>query len=89
MEAVNVAQTDDSWVVFPYSVLCGYCREDLVGTPVDEMADHKVYKLGELNYIELAHLDCVRSMTSPGKLLWGWESDILPQEGPRFPSQPY
>lgn len=35
---------------------CDVCRKDIVeGQP---MADHKVFKCGELSYIALAHKEC-------------------------------
>lgn len=36
--------------------LCGVCREMLYDG--DPLADHEVYKCGELEYIELAHVAC-------------------------------
>lgn len=58
------------------------CACAVCGKPIFEgspMADHKVYKLGELAYIELAHLDCAKAENALGKTMLRqhpyWEHD--------------
>ena len=55
-----------------YTVYCAICGdgidEAMFGT--GQLADNKVYKLGELAYIELAHTECTKGYQ------WGaWERD--------------
>lgn len=49
--------------------LCAVCRRMLYD--VDSLADHYVYKLGELAYIELAHVACAKADDSGTP--WTWD----------------
>jgi hypothetical protein len=48
--------------------LCAFCREMLYAS--DALADHPVYKCGELAYIELAHAWCAEQDRSGS---FGWQ----------------
>lgn len=50
--------------------LCAFCRNPLGTTNLHEIADHPVYKAGELSYIELAHVGCLDKSDTPHKNLW-------------------
>lgn len=57
---------------------CPLCDEAIMkGTP---MADHHVYKLGELDYIELAHRACAVKF-DPGMSYWQFDNpEPLPED---------
>ena len=44
---------------------CAVCRRDIFEG--DKMGDHKVFKCGELSYIELAHHDCAVAENALGQ----------------------
>jgi len=49
--------------------LCDVCRSDI--HEGDAMADHKVFKCGELSYIALAHRACaIADNVERGKTFW-------------------
>ena len=51
--------------------LCAICRDML--HEGDQLADCKVYKNGELSYIELAHRDCaILATEEDGATGWEW-----------------
>jgi hypothetical protein len=52
--------------------LCAVCRQGIhEDTPPAEVAENRVYKCGDLSYIELAHRECaVRHNLETG---YGWE----------------
>ena len=58
---------------------CAVCGKDLIQG--DHLADGKVYKMGELSYISLAHVACVKGLPNTD----GWEWDEEPQQGPWDP----
>ena len=58
---------------------CAVCKVQL--TQADRMADNHVYKLGDLHYIELAHVACVKDL--PVSCGWGWAKEL--QQGPWDP----
>ena len=57
-------------------VLCALCREDIPEELFGEtghVADHHVYKYGELKYIELAHRECAETDNFLRKeQYWAW-----------------
>lgn len=56
---------------------CPLCNKEITkGTP---MADHHVYKMGELDYIELAHEACAKQEDPEGHY-WEWNASE-PEEG--------
>lgn len=61
-------------VAFEHDVLCAICRENLQGA--ESVAEHPVYKLGELSYIELAHVACAQAEDLDKPMFaWTWDYD--------------
>ena len=58
-------------MAFEHDVLCAICRENLQGA--ESVADHWVYKLGELAYIELAHGACAQAKNDSSLNSWTWD----------------
>jgi hypothetical protein len=55
--------------------LCACCRNPITKAQAKDkdIADHKVYKCGELSYIELAHKYCAKKDTEMPKGYWEWD----------------
>lgn len=56
--------------------LCAVCRRMLFEG--DVLADNRVYKLGELAYIELAHVACAQADDSGVPWTWDEPEDLVP-----------
>ena len=56
-------------MAFEHDVLCAVCRVTLLGAIA--LADHAVYKCGELSYIELAHVGCAEADNAERDALYG------------------
>jgi len=59
-------------------VTCSIC-EELLPTDGGDIADHFVYKCGELQYIELAHTACAKKWNEAwqNEPYWDWGQDDI------------
>lgn len=55
--------------------LCACCGNPVTRGQAKEgdIADHKVYKCGELSYIEIAHKYCAKRDTEMREGYWEWD----------------
>ena len=67
---------DNSTLFFVKCAICdGWITTGELGTGV--LADHEIFKGGELQYIEIAHLVCVKSLNNTEGWEWDYETPAL------------